>query len=123
MQFNGKELSAIVKMAAAMASADGKVEDVEQKAIALELVKFGASSEQATTMLAAAELMEPATALSVIASMSSTQKKYVSGFLAVIMACDGDIDDNEVNLWQFVCTMSGCPTMTIAEALKFWKDN
>lgn len=49
--------------------------------------------------------------------------EYACGYLAAIMAADGEIADAEIKLWQLVCTLGCFPTMNIGEALTFWKNN
>lgn len=123
MTLNGKELAAMVNLGVAMAQADGHVDDVEKTAIAFELTNFGVTGDDATSILAGAAAMSPADAISVLSAMSSEQKKYATGYLATIMASDGNIADAEVKLWQLICTLASFPTMTIAEALTFWKNH
>lgn len=123
MTLNGEQLSALVKMGVAMALADGKVEDVEQVAIAFELIKFGVSQQQAAQIISNSESMSPSEALATLSVMTTDQKKYATGYLAAIMASDNDIADEEVKLWQLICTLGGFPTMNIKEALMFWKNH
>lgn len=121
MEFSGKELSALVKMGVAMAAADGKLADEEKAAIVLGMAEFGLDEEAVKAHLALAKSMTPVQALSILTAMGTPQQKFATGFLATVMVSDGDIDDSEVKLWQLVCTLCGFPTMTIAEAVEFWR--
>lgn len=121
MEFSGKELSALVKMGVAMAAADGKLADEEKADIALGMAEFGLDEEAVKAHLALAKSMTPVQALSILTAMDTSQQKFATGFLATVMVSDGDIDDSEVKLWQLVCTLCGFPTMTIAEAVEFWR--
>lgn len=121
MEFSGKELSALVKMGVAMAAADGKLADEEKAAIVLGMAEFGLDEEAVKAHLALAKSMTPVQALSILTAMDISQQKFATGFLATVMVSDGDIDDSEVKLWQLVCTLCGFPTMTIAEAVEFWR--
>ena len=56
MQFNGLELSAIVKLAKAMVAVDGKVEKSELSVMALEMVKFGVNPDAGMDFLISATL-------------------------------------------------------------------
>jgi len=123
MTLNGKQLSALVKMGVAMALADGKVEETEKAAIAIELVKFGVTSNQATQIINNSQSMDASDALETLAGMNTEQKKYATGYLAAVMASDGDIDPSEIKMWQLICTLSAFPTMNIGEALSFWKEH
>lgn len=55
--------------------------------------------------------------------MNQEQKKYVTGYLATIMAADGEIADSEVTLWRLISTLANLPAMNIGEAITFWKNN
>ncbi len=123
MTFTGIELSALVKLGLAMAEADGHVDNVEQAAIASELSAFGIDGSNAPTIIAGAAVMDAAVAIGTLAAMNNVQKKYACGYLAAIMAVDGDIAASEVKLWQLICTLASFPTMTISEALTFWTSN
>lgn len=39
------------------------------------------------------------------------------------MLSDGDIDDSELKLWKLTCALANFPTMTIGEAIEFWRNN
>lgn len=117
LQFSGFELSAITKLALAMAHADGKIEETELACIALELMRFGI--EDSSPILNGAEAMDAALAMAVVEKMDSTRKKYVAAYLGVVMASDGNIDDNELAMWKLTSTFCNLPAMTIKEAAKF----
>ena len=57
MQFSGKELSALIKMAFSMASADGKFVDEEKAAITLGMAEFGLGRDQILACVTIAEKM------------------------------------------------------------------
>lgn len=123
MTYNGKELAALIKLGIAMAQADGHVDKIEQIAIASELKNFGVNDVNAPSLLATSAIMDISEALGTLAAMSNDQKKYACGYLAAIMAADGEIAKSEVKLWQLVCTLGSFPVMNIGEALNFWKNN
>lgn len=58
-------------------------------------------------------------AIAVISAMNQEQKKYVTGYLATIMAADGEIADSEVSLWRLISTLANLPAMNIGEAITF----
>lgn len=123
MTYNGNELAALIKLGIAMAQADGHVDKIEQIAIASELKSFGVNETKAPSLLATAATMNIADALGALAAMTNEQKRYACGYLAAIMAADGEIADAEIKLWLLVCTLGCFPTMNIGEALTFWKNN
>lgn len=123
MKYTGIELSAIVKLANAMVMADGKVANEEFAAMCIELAKFGVDENAAKSIIGAADAMEYGHAVAVVAAMNLEQKKYVTGYLAFIMAADGEIAATEVSMWQLLSTLAQLPTMTVAEALQFWNNH
>jgi uncharacterized tellurite resistance protein B-like protein len=123
MELQGKQLAALVKMAFSMAAVDGKFADEEKAAITFGMAEFGLSKELILGCVAVAKDMEVSEAFSILSSMNTSQKKYATGFLATVMAADGDIADDEIKMWQLICTLAQFPTMTVAEALNFWKNN
>ena len=123
MKYTGIELSAIVKLANAMVMADGKVANEEIAAMSIELAKFGVDEKAAKSIIRAADAMGYGHAVAVVAAMNLEQKKYVTGYLAFIMAADGEIAATEVSMWQLLSTLAQLPTMTVAEALLFWNNH
>lgn len=110
-------MSAIAKLALAMAAADGNVEKCELSYIALELARFGV--KDADSILKGADNMEPSVALTIVSQMISDEKKYVAAYLGTLMAVNGEIDDKELALWRLTSTLCGLPTMTIKEAINY----
>ena len=123
MQFSGLELSAIVKLAVAVAASDGNVAEQETAALSLELLKFGIDENAAKNLIEGAKIIEFKDALTIISLMDNAQKKYVTAFLAVIIAADGKIEDAEIRVWSLVSAICGLPEMTIGEGVKFWANN
>lgn len=120
MRFRGNELAALVKLGVAMAAADGHVDDCENEAIKHELENFNLDGLETIGILASAQEMEPGEAVIILGGMDNEKKKYACGYLAAIMAADGEIDPSELKLWKLVSTFASFPTMTISEALAFW---
>lgn len=117
MTFNGEEMTAIIKMAKAMVMADGKIEPSEIAVMKGEFMRFGVPKNQVDLLLKAADNIEASQAILLIAGMDEERKKYVASYLGVIMAADGDIDDNELALWTLISTLCGLPTMTVMDAI------
>ena len=109
-------------MGLAMVEADGKVTEEEKIALTLELAKFGVSPDELEGMLKVANSMGAEAAIITVAGFDEEQKKYATGYLAMLMACDG-IDESEVKFWRLISTLCGFPTMTISEAIDFWKNH
>lgn len=117
MTFTSIEMSAIAKLALAMAAADGKVEKSELSYIALELARFGVKDPD--PILKGADDMDPSIALSVVSRMTLDEKKYVTAYLGTLMAVNGDIDEKELALWRLTSTLCGLPSMNIQEAINY----
>lgn len=117
MTFNGEEMTAIIKMAKAMVMADGKIEPSEIAVMKGEFMRFGVPKNQVDLLLKAADNIEASQAILLIAGMDEERKKYVASYLGVIMAADGDIDDNELALWTLISTLCSLPTMTVMDAI------
>lgn len=121
MRLTKKELTAMVCMAAAMAEADGKVEDGEVMAVVADLAGYGHSEEEIAEIIEMAEDMEPSEAIGLVSKLGDEEKEYVTAFLAVVMAADGDIDDEEVAFWNLMTILCDLPEMTVREAVDLWK--
>ena len=117
MIFNGQELVAIIKMAKAMVMADGKIEPSEIAVMTRESMRFGVPQNQVDLLLKASDNIEASQAVALVAGMDEERKKYVASYLGVIMAADGDIDDNELALWTLISTLCGLPTMNVLDAI------
>ena len=122
MTFNGKELIAIIKMAKAMVEADGKIEPSEVTMMVVELARFGVPKNQLKILLEASDNMEVSQALVLINEMDEERKKYVASYLGVIMVSDGDVNEQELVLWNLVTTLCSLPEMNITEAINNMKN-
>lgn len=119
MTFSSKEMTAIVALARAMASADGKIEAIELKIIANELVRFGVPQDECTTIFRVAEKLNIQEALTIVTQMGREEKKYVAAYLGTMIVADNDVDESELKLWRFISEVCGLPSMSIHEAVKF----
>ena len=119
MTLSGLQLAAILKAGNAIVVADGKQTDEEMSVLFHELENFNVPANQIPGLLVIADQMDVPTMFKTLTDLDEDTKKYVCGYLAAIMASDG-IDDSEVKLWQFICTLAKFPTMNVGEALRFW---
>lgn len=120
MKYSAIELAAVIKLGKAMTLADGKVEKEEVTLQANETLSFGVDPDDLNKLFALADAMEPSTAIITVSMMDNERKKYVTGYLAAIMAADGDIDDSEVKLWRMISSLAALPTMSAQEAIEYW---
>lgn len=118
MTFSGFEFAAIIKMAKAMAFADGKVEKQELSSIVNEMQRFGVTPDDADSLLEASDRMETSDAVSLISKMDLERKQYVAAFLGAIMAVDMEITDSEMAMWSLVSELCKLPTMSVRQALE-----
>lgn len=123
MQFTGKELASLMKMAFCIADADGKLEEGEKEVLKFGMQEFGLDNDACVTCIQVAQGMEVADAVGTLAAMDENQKKYACGYLAAVMASDGSLDKSEISMWQLICTMAQFPGMSFQDALDFWKNN
>ena len=119
LSFNRREMMAILKMAGAMAGADGRAHPNEIKMMINECLRFGIDAEESKMLLSQSTDMEGTEAMAIIAVMTDAQKRYVCAYLGSLMAIDGNINDNEKSLWQLVSTLCKLPTMSITDALEY----
>lgn len=123
MKLSGLQLAAILKAGKLMVLADGKVEPQEMLVLTHELRNFNVPDKEVKTLLEAGDAMDTGLMIATLNSLDLHTQKYVAGYLATIMVSDGDIDDTEMKLWQLTCTLAGFPTMSLKEALDYWKNN
>lgn len=119
LSFNRREMMAILKMAGAMAGADGRAHPNEVKMMINECLRFGIDAEESSKLLSQSTNMDGSEAMATIAIMTDAQKRYVCAYLGSLMAIDGNIDDNERTMWQLVSALCKLPTMTISDALEY----
>lgn len=117
MIFTNQELAAILKMATAIAAADGNVSTEEQTMMALELLRFGVSEEKTKIIINETMKLSPAEACIIISKMTNEEKKYVTAYLGKMICADGKIEDSELKLWTLISKICNLPTMSIEEAL------
>ena len=120
LHFSKNEMVAILKVAVAMASADGEIHENETAMMAKECLRFGiVDINEAHQLIKDSQEMDPGKAIAEIATMNDSQKKYVCAYLGTMMAIDGDIDDKEMSLWKLISTLCKLPTMSAADAIKY----
>ncbi|EFC70677.2 hypothetical protein HMPREF0669_01132 (plasmid) [Prevotella sp. oral taxon 299 str. F0039] len=105
-----------------MVEADGKIEPSEVTMMAVELARFGVPKNQLKILLEASDNMEVSQALVLINEMDEERKKYVASYLGVIMVSDGDVNEQELVLWNLVTTLCSLPEMNITEAINNMKN-
>lgn len=118
MYFTDQELAAVLRLAHAMAMADGKITDDETQMIVTEMSKFGVDVNKAKTLAEIGSQMQYGECCQVVSNMTTEEKKYVTAFLGTLICIDGDIDDSEMKLWSLISAMCDLPTMNIFEAVK-----
>lgn len=123
MKLTAIQLAAILKAGKTMVLADGKIEPEEMVVLTHELRNFNVPEQDVPKLLELGDSMSYTAMLATLNGLDIHTQKYVAGYLATIMVCDGDIDDNEMKLWQLTCTLAGFPIMNLKEALNYWANN
>ena len=118
MIFTNQELAAILRLAHAMANADGKVTQDETDVIVHEMARLGVAPNNAKLIAGIGEQMPYSECCQIVSNMTADEKKYVTAFLGTLICVDGDIDDSEMKLWAFISSMCDLPTMNILEAIQ-----
>lgn len=119
LQFSHREMAAIIALAKAMALADGSLDKREVSMMSKEALRFGIAPKDFMNLLQKSDGMEPEETFAVIAIMNDAQKRYVTAYLGTMMAVDGDIDDAERTLWNFVSLICKLPTMSLVDAISY----
>ncbi|MBR6104067.1 MAG: hypothetical protein IKP81_03330 [Paludibacteraceae bacterium] len=119
LQFARREMSAIITLAKAMALADGELDKREVSMMLKEALRFGITPTDFMNLLQRTDSMELEETFAVVAAMNNAQKRYVTAYLGTMMAVDGNIDDAEIKLWNFVSLICKLPTMNIVDAIDY----
>ena len=102
-----------------MVLVDGEIDRMEVNVMSIESLRFGIQPENFQKLLAASNQMSSKEAFGLVSDMSLEKKKYVTAYLGVIIAADGEIDDKELALWKLVTALCDLPEMTIDVALDY----
>ncbi len=122
MIFTNQEMAAILKMAQVIANADGKVAREEMSLMALELARFGVSTEKGKLILSISHNLEASEAVAIISRMNPEEKKYVTAYLGTMICVDGNIDNKELLLWAGISEICNLPQMSIKDAIEHMKN-
>jgi uncharacterized tellurite resistance protein B-like protein len=109
MIFSDLELSAILRLAHAMANADGKITEAETAMIILELNRFGVDQVKAQKLAEIGDKMGYPEACQIVSRMTSEEKRYVTAYLGAMICIDGDIDESETKLWSLITVLCDLP--------------
>lgn len=117
MKLKEKELIAITHLAFYIISADGIATEEEFSALSTELLTFGLDAGEIASAINAANDMTLEEAVAICRTMNAPQKTYACSVMGYIVASDGDIDDDEMKVWQEIVERCGFPDMSIQDAL------
>ena len=123
MNLTGIELAAILSAGMILSNADGNIADEEKEILIKELTFFNVTDAEAEIYLDVATTMTVEQTVETLKAMSDEAKTYACGYLGAVMLCDGDIDENEMEGWRAFSAACEFPTMTLGEALEFWRNN
>jgi tellurite resistance protein len=123
MNLKGIELTAILSAGMFLSNADGRLDDSEKEILIKELGSFNVTEDEAEIYLKVAIDLSVEQTVEILKAMSDDAKKYACGYLGAVMICDGDVDDKEMEAWRAFCGACDFPTMTLGEAIEFWRNN
>ena len=123
MDLKGIELTAMLSAGMILSNADDHVTDEEKGILIKELASFNVTDTEAEIYLKVAIDMTVDQTVDILKAMSYEAKKYACGYLGAVMLVDGDVDENEMESWRVFSEACHFPTMTLGEALNFWKNN
>lgn len=123
MNLKGIELTAILSAGMFLSNADGRLDDSEKEILIKELGSFNVTEDEAEIYLKVAIDLSVEQTVEILKAMSDDAKKYACGYLGAVMICDGDVDDKEMEAWRAFSGACDFPTMTLGEALEFWRNN
>lgn len=123
MNLTGIELAAMLSAGMILSNADGNIADEEKEILIKELTLFNVTDAEAEAYLDVATTMTVEQTVETLKAMSDEAKTYACGYLGAVMLCDGDIDENEMEGWRIFSRACEFPTMTLGEALEFWRNN
>ena len=123
MNLKGIELTAMLSAGMVLSNADGRVADEEKEILLNELTSFNVTREEAEIYLKVAIDLSVEQTVDILKAMSPEAKKYACGYLGAVMLCDGDVADEEMEGWRTFSELCGFPTMTLGEAVNFWRNN
>ena len=123
MNLKGIELTAILSAGMFLSNADGRLDDSEKEILIKELGSFNVNEDEAEIYLKVAIDLSVEQTVEILKAMSDDAKKYACGYLGAVMICDGDVDDKEMEAWRAFSGACDFPTMTLGEAIEFWRNN
>lgn len=123
MNLKGIELTAILSAGMFLSNADGRLDDSEKEILIKELGSFNVTEDEAEIYLKVAIDLSVEQTVEILKAMSDDAKKYACGYLGAVMICDGDVDDKEMEAWRAFSGACDFPTMTLGEAIEFWRNN
>lgn len=123
MNLTGIELTAMLSAGLILSNADGHVASEETEILIKELTSFNVTEDEAEIYIKVAADLSVDHTVEILKAMTPEDKKYACGYLGAVMLCDGDVDDNEMEGWRAFSRACEFPTMTLGEALDFWRNN
>ena len=123
MNLKGIELTALLSAGMFLSNVDGRVADEEKEILINELKSFNVTEEEAEIYLKVAIDLTVEQTVEILKAMSLEAKQYACGYLGAVMICDGDVADDEMDGWRAFSGACEFPTMTLGEAIEFWRNN
>ena len=116
-------MSALVKAALLVSSADGDINKAEYELISEELRCFRVTAEQASVFYQAAKAMPIDDMADLLKSLGMKEQLKISGFLAALIVKDEIIGCEEKDVWEAICTLCEFPVVSIEDSLEYWRNH
>ena len=123
MNLKGLEFTAMLSAGMILSNVDDQVSDDEKEILVKELASFDVTDQEADIYLDIAIDLSLEHTIEILKAMSPEAKKYACGYLGAVMLSDGEVGDVEMEGWRKFSSACEFPTMTLGEALAFWRNN
>lgn len=121
--FDKKQIAAIYRVADMMVKADGRIFPEELATIEDSMKKLGVTSPvEFQEIKQNSSLMDDASVYVILSRLEMEQKRFVTSMLGTIISSDGDIDDNELQLWRCVTDECQFPYMSNRQAIEIYNN-
>ncbi len=118
MNLTGRQLGALMYVAKEVINVDGDVADEESTVFSNVFSQFGMTTEQVRLLLNAATEAGPEAAIEIITNLGEEQKTFASALVTMLVASDGQLEDEELEIYSNLLKVCQLPYLTIDQAIK-----
>ncbi len=121
MNLTGRELGALMYVAREVINVDGVVADQESTVFTNVFSQFGMTNEQVKLLFNSACEAGPEAAIDIVSRLGAEQKVFASALVTILVAADGKLEDDELELYTNLLKVCNLPYLTIDQALEVLK--